>query len=169
MVFSLTSFSLWLALLTPLCNSAELLNSVKPFQNLQYVNLPTGLCNGLSASILWEVNGKEYSGLICDRDNSSHIFLQKLVSYTSNGKAIWQIVSVETLPKPKAGELLVNAGCFDKNDKSKPIIALVKDLGSQPYKIVRAWETNLIKEKFEEINSTQVVCYDPFVDEPLGR
>lgn len=169
MVFSLTSFSLWLALLTPLCNSAELLNPEKLFQNLQYVNLPTGLCNGLSASILGQVNGNEYSGIICDRDNSSHILLQKLVSYTSNGKAMWQIVSVETLPKPKAGELLVNAGCFDKNDKSKPIFALVKDLGSQPYKTVRAWEANLIKEKFEEINSTQVVCYDSFADSFLGR
>lgn len=163
MVSSLTSFSLCLALLTPLCNSAELLNPVNIFQNLQYVSLPTGLCKGLSSSLLGQVNGNEYSGIICDRDDSSHILLQKLVSYTSNDKAIWQIVSVETLPKPKAGEVLINAGCFDKNDKSKPIFALVKDTGSQPYKIVRAWEANLIKEKFEEINSTQVNCYDPFL------
>lgn len=164
MVFKLTSLSLWLALSTPFGNNVELLNCVKALQGLQYVSLPTGLCNGSSESILGQVNGNEYSGIICDRNNSSHILLDRLVSYTSNGKAIWQIVSVETLPKPQAGELLVNAGCFNKNDKSKPIFALVKDTGSQPYKIVRAWEANLIQEKFEEINSKEATCYDPFAE-----
>lgn len=167
MVFKLTSFSLWVALLAPLCNSAELFNPVKLFQGLQYVSLPTNLCNGLSESILGQVNDHEYGGIICDRDNNSHLLLERLVSYTSNGKAIWQVASVETLPKPKAGELLVNAGCFDKNDKSKQIFALVKDTGSQPYEIVRAWETNLIQEKLEEINSKQVACYDPFAEDAL--
>ena len=167
MLFLLTFFSLCGQLLTPLCNSADLLNAVKLFQGLQYVSLPTNLCNGLSESILGQANDHEYGGIICDRDNNSHILLQRLVSYTSNGKAIWQIASVETLPKPKAGELLVNAGCFDKNDKSKQIFALVTDTGSQPYEIVRAWEANLIQEKLEEINSKQVACYAPFAEDAL--
>jgi hypothetical protein len=139
------------------------LDVVEALRGLQYMQLPNGLCPGLAENIFGQSGDREYAGLICTRDRTSYLILQKLINYTVNGKAIWQIVSVKILRQLRPGELLVNNGCSDRQNSSQAFFALVKDNNIQPYQIIRAWKANFIAEEIQEIRTQQIVCHNLFL------
>jgi hypothetical protein len=143
------------------------LDTVETLRGLQYMQLPKGLCPGLAENIFGQAGDREYAGIICVRTRASYLVLQKLIDYTVNGKAIWQIVSVKILGQPRTGELLISSGCADKRNNSQAVFALVKDNNIQPYQIIRAWKANLVAEQIQEILPQQVVCYNPFPIEQI--
>ncbi len=139
------------------------LDVVEALRGLQYMQLPNGLCPGLAENIFGRSGDREYAGAICSRDRTSYLILQKLIDYTVNGKAIWQIVSVKILRQLRSGELLVNSGCSDRQNNSQAFFALVRDNNAQPYQIIRAWKANSIAEEIQEIRPEQIVCYNQFL------
>lgn len=159
----LTSITVALALLIQLPIRAMPLDAIEALRGLQYMQLPNGLCPGLAENIFGQSGDREYAGLICSRDRTSYLILQRLINYTVNGKAIWQIISVRTLHQQRSGELLVNTGCYDRRNNSQAVFALVKDNNIQPYQIIRAWKANLVTEEIQEVLPQQVVCYNPFL------
>jgi hypothetical protein len=145
--------------------NCELGESVESLQGKQYLELPDGFCNGSSENTLGKVGRNEYVGLICERPNHSYILLQRLVGYTSEGKAIMQIVATKVLPKLSADEFSVGVGCVSLKQKSTAIFAIVKDVGTSSYQVKKAWEANLGTEQFKELDPKTVSCSNPL----LGR
>jgi hypothetical protein len=161
-ICQLTAITMASILLIQLPSRAIPLDAVEALRGLQYMQLPNGLCPGLAENIFGQSGDREYAGLICTRDRTSYLILQKLINYTINGKAIWQIVSVKILRQLRSGELLVNNGCSDRRNNSQAVFALVKDNNIQPYQIIRAWKANLVTEEIQEVLPQQVVCYNLF-------
>ncbi len=127
----------------------------------QYVELPEGLCKGYTDHLFGERNSQEYSGVICDRQEGSYIFLQRLIRYTPDRKAVWKIVQIQSLAKLNPDETALIAGCTHLKDHSTPVFAIVKGRGNDIYTTLRAWEVNLAEETFETVDPKQVICRDP--------
>jgi hypothetical protein len=170
--FSIASFSflqrsvaagLGLAIATwPLLATAQCMEKLK---GKIYTNLPTDLCPRYTDMLLGQSPKKqEYGGVICDRPEASYILLQRLLRYTSQGKAVWQIIQVKPIPKPNPQSLILGAGCRQLQPQNarpiEPIFALVQPISKNTYQTLSAWSISLNKESFAAIDARQVICKD---------
>jgi hypothetical protein len=145
-----------------------LLATAQCIENLKgkiYTNLPADLCPQYTDMLLGQSPKKqEYGGVICDRPEASYILLQRLLRYTSQGKAVWQIIQVKPIPKPNPQSLILGAGCRylqPQNARStEPIFALVQPTSKNTYQTLSAWSISLNKESFAALDARQVICKD---------
>ena len=113
--------------------------------------------------LLGKAGPNEYGGIICDRDDGSYVFLQRLVTYNPPNNSIWKIVEIQTLPKLKADEVILSEGCEHIQGHEQPIFAVVREHNNaSAYQTLKAWTVNLADETFRPVQASQVVCSDPF-------
>ena len=131
-----------------------------------YTNLPENLCPHYTDMLLGRSSQKqEYGGVICDRPEASYFLLQRFLRYTKQGKAVWQITQVKSIPKPNPKSLVLGAGCHRQGKGTspiEPIFALVQPLPKNTYQTLSAWSVNLSKESFAVLEAQQVICKDLF-------
>jgi hypothetical protein len=129
-----------------------------------YTNLPENLCPRYTDMLLGRSAEKqEYGGVICDRPEASYILLQRLLRYTNQGKAVWQITQIKPIPKPNAQSLVLGTGCHLQTQDSSPtppIFALVQPIAKNTYQTLSAWSVNLSKESFSTLEAQRVICKD---------
>jgi hypothetical protein len=129
-----------------------------------YTNLPKNLCPSYTDMLLGRSPQKqEYGGVICDRPEASYILLQRLLRYTNQGKAVWQITQIKPITKPNAQSLVLGTGCHLQTQDSSPtppIFALVQPVAKNTYQTLSAWSVNLSKESFATVEAQRVICKD---------
>lgn len=156
-------------------SAAQISIPIRNLEGLVYVDLPKNLCQEYTASSV----DNNLSISTCGRGNSYFLMVDKLVGRLANGRAIDKVMNIREFPQRlKDKELFISAGCAFKKDirygsngiptsfSSKDnIYAVVKDLGTQPYKIVNAykfnWDTNGNNARFAALKSQDVACYSP--------
>jgi hypothetical protein len=131
-----------------------------------YTNLPKNLCPRYTDMLLGRsIKTQEYGGVICDRPEASYILLQRLLRYTTQGKAVWQIIEIKPIVKPNSKSLILGTGCHlqpQNLSRIAPIFALVQPISKNTYQTLSAWSVSLSKESFEVLEAKQVVCKDIF-------
>jgi hypothetical protein len=131
-----------------------------------YTNLPENLCPRYTDMLLGRSPQKqEYGGVICDRPEASYIMLQRFLRYTPQGKAVWQITQVKSIPKPNSKSFVLGTGChrqIQSTSPAEPIFALVQPMAKNTYQTLSAWSVNLSQESFTVLEAQQVVCKDLF-------
>ena len=129
-----------------------------------YTTLPENLCPKYTDMLLGRtLKQQEYGGIICDRPEASYILLQRLVKYTQQGKAVWQIIQVKPITKPNAQSLILGTGCRlqpQQTSATSPIFALVQTTANSTYQTLSAWQVNLDQESFADLEPQQVICKD---------
>ena len=129
-----------------------------------YTNLPDNLCPRYTDMLLGRSPQKqEYGGVICDRPEASYILLQRLLRYTNQGKAVWQITQIKPITKPNAQSLVLGTGCHlqpQDTSSTQPIFALVQPIAKNTYQTLSAWSINLSKESFSSLEAQRVICKD---------
>jgi hypothetical protein len=153
------------AILNPEISFAE---CVEQLQGKAYINLPQTICPNYTDVLFGQtVQQQEYGGVICDRPNKSYILLQKLLSYTQNGKAVWQVVQIKQVTKPSPQSFIMGVGCAlkvqDAGQAQEPIFALVQPNKAEVYETLAAWKVNLAKPSFSPLKAQQVICKDPLL------
>jgi hypothetical protein len=145
----------------PMLASAQCMTQLK---GKTYTTLPKNLCPQYTDMLLGRtLNQQEYGGVICDRPEASYILLQRLVRYTQQGKAVWQITQVKPITKPNAQSLILSAGCRLQSPQISaisPIFALVQSTNNSTYQTLSAWQLDLEKESFADLKPQQVICKD---------
>jgi hypothetical protein len=148
----------------PLVGTAQ---CIEKLRGKIYTNLPEDLCPRYTDMLLGHsTQKKEYGGVICDRPEATYILLQRLLRYTHQGKAVWQIIQVKPVTKPNPQSLILGTGCRHLQPQSaspfEPIFALVQPISKNTYQTLLAWSVNLNKESFAAVEARQVICKDAF-------
>ncbi len=161
----LISVLLVTAILNPIASFAE---CIEKLQGKAYINLPQDVCPRYTDVLLGSVNRQsEYGGVICDRPKVSYILLQKLLSHTEQGKAVWQVVQIKRVPRPNPQSFIMGVGCqFATKDASQakaPIFALVQPGKAEAYQTLAAWTVNLDQASFYALKPPQVICKNPLL------
>jgi hypothetical protein len=129
-----------------------------------YINLPQGVCPRYTDMLLGPSQPKQprYGGVICDRPDESYILLQKLLKYTDQGKAVWEVVQVQQISKPTPQSFVKGTGCQlqRQSQTSNPIFALVQPTPNNTYLTLAAWSVNLIEASFKTLEPRTVICQD---------
>jgi hypothetical protein len=141
---------------------------IEQLEGKAYVNLPQNVCPDYTDILLGRtVQQQEYGGVICDRPHESYILLQKLLNYTQQGKAVWQVVQIKQVAKPTPQSFVMGVGCelkvHNAGQDKEPIFALVQPRASEEYKTIAAWTVNLEKSSFSALKAQQVVCKNPLL------
>lgn len=159
----LAAAGLGLAIATwPILATAQCMNRLK---GTTYTTLPKNLCPQYTDMLLGRtLKQQEYGGVICDRPEASYILLQRLVKYTPQGKAVWQITQVKPITKPNAQSLILGTGCRRQPQQTSaaisPIFALVQTTANSTYQTLSAWQVNLDQDSFADLEPQQVICKD---------
>jgi hypothetical protein len=148
------------AILYPVASFAE---CIEKLQGKAYINLPQDVCPHYTDVFLGSADQRqEYSGVICDRSKVSYILLQKLLSYTEQGKAVWQVLHIKQVAKPSPQSLIVGVGCQLRTQGNtqvkEPIFALVQPGKAETYQTLAAWKVNLTQASFSPLKPQQVIC-----------
>jgi hypothetical protein len=138
---------------------------ISQLKNKAYVSLPTGICPRYTDMLLGKTNQQLYGGVICDRTEGSYILLQKLIKYTDQGKAVWQVVQIKKISRPTSQSLIKGIGCQLQNkvQSPEPIFALVQPTSSHAYQTLAAWKVNLLEASFTHLEPKTVICQDPMI------
>jgi hypothetical protein len=158
-------------LLVPvILNPAEsLAECIEKLRGKAYINLPQAVCPRYTDVLLDAANHRspEYSGVICDRPKESYILLQKLLSRTEQGKAVWQVVQMKRVARPNPQSFMMGVGCQsalqDASQAPKPIFALVQPGKAEEYLTLAAWTVNLDRAAFSALKPQQVICKNPLL------
>jgi hypothetical protein len=139
---------------------------IEQLQGRSYVSLPQEICPQYTDVLLGRsVHQQEYSGVVCDRPAESYILLQKLLKYTQQGKAVWQVVRIKKVSRPRPQSFIMEVGCKLKSQKPSqsgdPIFALVEPRQTESYSTLAAWQIDLESVTFLDLNPQQVACNDP--------
>ena len=81
-----------------------------------------------------------------------------------NGKILWLVIDVLTLPKINKSYTMVGHGgsCLRNGVSDLDIIAVAKDTNSEYFRqIQKAWRANRKTRKFEAISRKGVICENP--------
>ncbi|MGB7414770.1 MAG: hypothetical protein WA902_11240 [Thermosynechococcaceae cyanobacterium] len=143
------------------CFLSKASRDVLRLRDTEYAELPEGLCPGYSDTLLGKTQQFEYGGVVCDRTEGSYIFLQRLVGYTPQKRAIWKIVEIQRLAQTKDNERVVSAGCIHTQKSNQPIFAVVETSQAPNYKVLRAWAIDLEQEQLKPMPSKWAACTDP--------
>ncbi|MGB8701982.1 MAG: hypothetical protein WCD18_21410, partial [Thermosynechococcaceae cyanobacterium] len=85
---------------------------IKQLQGKAYISLPKSLCPKYTDVLLGQTDQRqEYGGVICDRPEGSYILLQKLLKYTDQGKAVWQVMQIKEIIRPTPQSQVKGLGC----------------------------------------------------------
>jgi hypothetical protein len=162
----LISAMLVTVILHPAVSFAE---CIEKLQGKAYVNLPQAICPRYTDVLLGAANHRspEYSGVICDHPKESYILLQKLLSRTEQGKAVWQVVRIKQVAKPTPQSFVMGVGCQstmqNASQAPKIIFALVQPSKAEKYHTLAAWTVNLDRASFFALKPQQVICKDPLL------
>ena len=126
-------------------------------QGKEYTELPADFCQGYADALLGKQGKYEYGGVVCDRKEGSYFFLQRLVRYTPEKKAVWKIVQIKPLAKLHRNELALNQGCRQIEQDRQAIFAIVRE-EAQSLTTSRAWAIDFSTEALISLNPTTVVC-----------
>jgi hypothetical protein len=154
-----------LGLSTALYPTIALTQCISQLKNKAYVNLPPGICPHYTDMLLGKAQQQVYGGVICDRPESSYILLQKLIKYTDQGKAVWQVVQIKQISRPTPQSLIKGIGCQLQNNiqAPEPIFALVQPTSPNTYQTLAAWRVNLLEASFTNLEPKTVTCQDPIL------
>lgn len=90
------------------------------------------------------------------------LWLEKIVARDGDGVPTWQVKDVLTFPKLKKNQeflLSYSSSCKRDNQESLDLIVLAEFSPKQKtYKINKAWQSNIEKEKFEKILIKGIKC-----------
>jgi hypothetical protein len=142
---------------------------IEKLQGKAYVNLPQAVCPHYTDVLLGTANHRSqaYGGVICDRPKVSYILLQKLLSRTEQGKAVWQVVRIKRIAKPTPQSFVMGVGCQsatqDASQAKEPIFALVQPGKAEEYHTLAAWTVNLDRAAFSALKPQQVICKNPLL------
>ncbi len=139
---------------------------ISQLKNKAYVSLPPGICPHYTDMLLGKTKQQQlYGGVICDRTEGSYILLQKLIQYTDQGKAVWQVVQIKKISRPTSQSLIKGVGCQlqNKAKNSEPIFALVQPTSPHAYQTLAAWKVNLREASFTHLEPKTVICQDPMI------
>jgi hypothetical protein len=153
------------AILNPATSFAE---CIEKLQGKAYINLPQNVCPHYTDILLRSTHQQQkYSGVICDQSKVSYILLQKLLNYTDQGKAVWQVVQIKQVPKSKPQSFIMGVGCQlntqDTSQAKEPIFALVQPGKVEEYQVLTAWKVNLDQASFSVLQPQQVICKNPLL------
>jgi hypothetical protein len=123
----------------------------------EYVELPVGFCQGYTDALLGKQGFYEYGGVVCDRHEGSYFFLQRLVRYTAQKKAIWKIVQIKSLPKLRTNELALTQGCRQSHPDQQAILAIVRENG-ETLTTLKAWAIDFSREALLPLKAKTVIC-----------
>jgi hypothetical protein len=152
-------------ILNPVISFAD---CIEQLQGKAYVNLPQNVCPDYTDILFGRTaQQQEYGGVICDRPHESYILLQKLLNYTQQGKAVWQVVQIKQVAKPSPQSFVMGVGCelklHNAGQDREPIFALVQPKKDEEYETLAAWKVNLEKSSFSALKAQQVVCKSPLL------
>jgi hypothetical protein len=161
----LISMLLVTAVLNP---EASFAGCIEKLQGKAYINLPQAVCPNYTDILLSSTHQQQkYSGVICEQSKVSYILLQKLLNYTGQGKAVWQVVQIKQVPKSNPQSFITGVGCqFKAQDTSQakePIFALVQSGNAEEYQVLTAWKVNLEQASFSVLPLQQVICKNPLL------
>jgi hypothetical protein len=155
------------AILSPAMSFAE---CIEKLQGKAYIDLPQDVCPHYTDVLLGSTNQREkYSGVICDRAKVSYILLQKLLNYTGQGRAVWQVIQIKRIARSNPQSFVMGVGCqFKTQDASasqfkEPIFALVQPGKAEEYQTLAAWKVNLDQASFSALKPQQVICKNPLL------
>lgn len=160
----LTSLGLGLSILGSAalsCVISPVAQDILKLRGQDYVELPEGLCPGYSDMLLGKAGRFEYGGVVCDRNEGSYLWLQRLVGYNTEKKAIWKVLQIRGLAQLDDSEQMVSNGCEHIRDRKQRIFAVVDTESAPNYKTQRAWAVNLHQETLIPISPRLAVCRDP--------
>lgn len=160
----LTAAVLGAAILSPTSSLAQCLEQLK---GKTYTDLPQSICPNYTDALLGaNAQQQEYGGVVCDHPKVSYILVQKLLNYTAQGKAVWQVVQIKKVSKPQSQSFIMLSGCQLKQSGATsevPIVALVLPGASETFQPLAAWQIDLSKAAFRSLKPQQVVCKDPLL------
>lgn len=170
-VSSVSARSLWrsiaisLGLISVAWPTVAMTQCISQLKNKAYVNLPPGICPHYTDMLLGKAQRQTYGGVICDRPDSSYILLQKLIKYTDQGKAVWQVMQIKQISRPNPQSLIKGIGCTLQNkiQAPEPIFALVQPTPTHTYQTLAAWRINLLEASFTSLDPKTVTCQDPMM------
>jgi hypothetical protein len=141
---------------------------IEKLQGKAYIDLPQNVCPHYTDVLLNSTDRTpEYSGVICDRAKVSYILLQKLLNYTGQGKAVWQVVRIKRVVRSNPQSFIMGVGCqFATQEGSQakdPIFALVQPGKTDEYLTLAAWKVNLDQASFSALKPQQVICKNPLL------
>jgi hypothetical protein len=142
------------------CLVSKISQDILRLQGKEYVELPAGLCPGYSDALLGKSQSFEYGGVVCDRNEGSYLFLQRLVGYTSEKKAIWKIVQIRALARLNNDQQSISVTCQQTQNSKQPVFAVTETLKDTNVKVLQAWAVDLKRETIRPIPSQLVVCRD---------
>lgn len=130
---------------------------INTWQGKEYTELPADFCPGYADALLGQQGQYEYGSVVCDRPEGSYFFLQRLVRYTAQKKAVWKIVQIKPLSKLHKSELALSQGCRQVNQDRQGIFAIVRE---DPTTItpIRAWAIDFSTEALIRLDPTTVTC-----------
>lgn len=126
-------------------------------QGQEYTELPAEFCHGYADALLGKHGRYEYGSVICDRKEGSYFFLQRLVRYTPEKKAVWKIVQIKPLAKLQKQELAIAQGCHQVDQDRQAIFAIVREASSSLV-TTRAWAIDFATEALISLDPTTVDC-----------
>lgn len=126
-------------------------------QGQEYVELPADFCQGYADTLLGRQGTYEYGSVVCDRPEGSYLFLQRLVKYTAEKKAVWKIIQIKPLAKLQSNELAISQGCYQADQKHSAIFAIVRE---DPKRLTttRAWAIDFSIGALIYLDPTTVSC-----------
>ena len=142
------------------CSVSRGAKEVLKLKGQEYVELPAGLCPGYSDALLGKHKSFEYGGVVCDRNEASYIFLQRLVGYTPEKKAIWKVVQIRTLDRLDNARQSIHTNCRHTRKSNHPVFAVVEEPTDSSLKVLKAWRLNLQREKIRPTRRQHVDCQD---------
>jgi hypothetical protein len=152
-------------ILNPTVSFAE---CIEKLQGKAYIDLPQNVCPHYTDVLLGSTDRTpEYSGVICDRAKVSYILLQKLLNYTDQGKAVWQVVQIKRVARSNPQSFIMGVGCQSTmqaaSQTKDPIFALVQPGKTEEYQTLAAWKVNLGQASFSALKPQQVICKNPLL------
>lgn len=126
-------------------------------QGKEYTELPADFCQGYVDALLGKQGQYEYGSVVCDRPEGSYFFLQRLVKYTAQKKAVWKIVQIKPLAKLQKNELAIIQGCRQVDQERQAIFAIVRK-DPQTLTTTRAWAIDFSTEALIYLDPSTVIC-----------
>ncbi|WP_299487912.1 hypothetical protein [Acaryochloris sp. IP29b_bin.137] len=126
-------------------------------QGQEYTDLPADFCQGYADALLGKQGPYEYGVVVCDRTEGSYFFLQRLVRYTDQQRAVWKVVQIKPLSKLRPNELALSQGCQQVDQNRAGILAVVREQANR-LTTHRAWAIDFATEALISLDPTTVNC-----------
>jgi len=130
---------------------------INVWQGREYTDLPADFCPGYADALLGQHGAHEYGSVVCDRPEGSYFFLQRLVTYTAQQKAVWKIVQIKSLSNLDKDELALSQGCRQVNQDRQGIFAIVRE-DPTTLTTMRAWAIDFSTEALINLDPKTVIC-----------